>query len=108
MILPVSSEWSDSKVSSTSRNKLGSIQGHALIASLDMTVWHSELQIGCDKVSAPRSGCTRLDPGSQHSKVVKQETSCLPLGTRIFGVGLQVGLVAPVLVLRNWGSINLY
>ena len=47
-------------------------------------------------VSAPRSGGTGLDPGPRHTKVVNNGTSCSPLGTRIFGVGLE--LVAPVSV----------
>ena len=44
------------------------------------------------RVSAPRSGGTGFDPGPGHTKVVNNGTSCSPLGTRIFGVGL--GLVA--------------
>ena len=48
------------------------------------------------RVSAPRSGGTGFDPGPRHTKVVNNGTSCSPLGTRIFGVGL--GLVAPVSV----------
>ena len=47
-------------------------------------------------MSAPRSGGTGFDPGPRHTKVVNNGTSCSPLGTRIFGVGL--GLVAPVSV----------
>ena len=46
------------------------------------------------RVSAPRSGGTRFDPGPRHTKVINNSTSCSPLGTQIFGVGL--GLVAPV------------
>ena len=48
------------------------------------------------RVSAPRSGGTGLDPRPRHTKVVNNGTSCSPLGTQVFGVGL--GLVAPVLV----------
>ena len=48
------------------------------------------------RVSAPRSGGTGFDPGPRHTKVVNNGTSCSPLGTRIFGVGL--GLAAPVSV----------
>ena len=48
------------------------------------------------RVSAPRSGGTGFDPGPRHTKVVNNGTSCCPLGTRIFRVGL--GLVAPVSV----------
>ena len=48
------------------------------------------------RVSAQRSGGTGFDPGPRHTKVVYIGTSCSPLGTRIFGVGL--GLVAPVSV----------
>ena len=48
------------------------------------------------RVSAPRSGGNEFDPGPRHTKVVNNGTSCSPLGTRIFGVGL--GLVAPVSV----------
>ena len=48
------------------------------------------------RVSAPRLGGTGFDPGPRHTKVVNNGTSCSPLGTRIFGVGL--GLVAPVSV----------
>ena len=48
------------------------------------------------RVSAPRSGGTGFDPGPRHTKVVNNGTSCSPLGTQIFGVGL--GLVAPVSV----------
>ena len=48
------------------------------------------------RVSAPRSGGTGFDPGPRHTKVVNIGTSCSPLGTRIFGVGL--GLVAPMSV----------
>ena len=45
------------------------------------------------RVSAPRLGGIGFDPGPRHTKVVNNGTSCSPLGTRIFGVGL--GLVAP-------------
>ena len=48
------------------------------------------------RVSTPRSGGTGFDHGPRHTKVVNNGTSCSPLGTRIFGVGL--GLVAPVSV----------
>ena len=48
------------------------------------------------RVSAPRSGGTGFDPGLRHTKIVYNGTSCSPLGTRIFGVGL--GLVALVSV----------
>ena len=48
------------------------------------------------RVSAPRSGGTGFDPGPRHTKVVNNGTSCSPIGTRLFGVGL--GLVAPVSV----------
>ena len=48
------------------------------------------------KASAPRSGGTEFDPGTRHTIVVNNGTSCSPLGTRIFEVGL--GLVAPVSV----------
>ena len=48
------------------------------------------------RVSPPRSGGIGFDPGPRHTKVVNNGTSCSPLGTRIFGVGL--GLVAPVSV----------
>ena len=48
------------------------------------------------RVSIPRSGGTGFDPGPRHTKVVNNGTSCSPLGTRIFGVGL--ALVAPVSV----------
>ena len=48
------------------------------------------------RVSAPRSGVSGFDPGPRHTKAVNNGTSCSPLGTRIFGVGL--GLVAPVSV----------
>ena len=48
------------------------------------------------RVSAQRSGGTRFDPGPRHTKVVNNGTSCSPLGTWIFGVGL--GLVALVSV----------
>ena len=51
-------------------------------------------------MSAPRSGGTGFDPGRRHTKVVNNGTSCSPLGTRIFGVGL--GLGAPVSVECDW------
>ena len=48
------------------------------------------------RVSAPRSAGTGFDPGPRNTKVVNNCTSCFPLSTRIFRVGL--GLVAPVSV----------
>ena len=48
------------------------------------------------RVSASRSGGTGFDPGSRHTKVINNGTSCSPLGTPIFGVGLR--LVTPVSV----------
>ena len=73
-----------------------------------MNKYHHELRIkqrlgsSVGRVSAPRSGGTGFDPGPRHTnfffkkKVVNNGTSCSPLGTRIFGVGLE--LVAPVSV----------
>ena len=57
---------------------------------------YKQLESSVGRVSAPRSGGTGFDPGLRHTKVVNNSTSCSPLGTRIFGVGL--GLVAPVSV----------
>ena len=59
---------------------------------------HIETGLGSSvgRVSTPRAGGTGFDPGPRHTKVVNNGTSCYPLGTRIFGVGL--GLVAPVSV----------
>ena len=48
------------------------------------------------RASALRSGGTGFDPRPRHTKVVNNGTSCSPLGTRIFKVGLE--LVAPVSV----------
>ena len=40
------------------------------------------------------TGSHGFDPGSRHTKVVKNGTSCSSLGTQTYGVGL--GLVEPV------------
>ena len=56
------------------------------------------------RVSAPRSGGTGLDPGPRHTKVVNNGTSCSPLRSRIFGVGL--GLVVTVSVYVTGGDIR--
>ena len=49
------------------------------------------------RVSAPRSEGTGLHPGPRHTKVVDNVTSCSPLGTKIFRVGLGLS------VLCDWG-----
>ena len=64
--------------------------------SVLITDFISGLGSSVGRVSAPRSGGAGFDPGPQHTKVVNNGTSCSPLGTRIFGVGL--GLFAPVSV----------
>ena len=40
------------------------------------------------------TGGHRFDPGSRHTKVIKNGTSCSSLGTQIYGV--ELGLVDPV------------
>ena len=65
---------------------------HVRVLIRDLTVLGSSV----GRVSAPRSGGTGFNPGPRHTKVVKNGTSCSPLGTQIFGVGL--GLVASVSV----------
>ena len=65
----------------------------------DLDIFHfisTGLDSSVGRVSAPRSGGTGFDPGPRHTKVVNNGTSCSPLGTLIFGVGL--GLVALVSV----------
>ena len=60
-------------------------------------------ELHCDKpapiaqlVECPLRGTGghRLDPGSRHTKVVKNGTSCSLLGTQTYGV--ELGLVDPV------------
>ena len=51
-----------------------------------LTNWASSV----GRVSASRSGGTGFDPGPRHTKVVNNGTSCSRLGTRIFGVGLEM------------------
>ena len=52
---------------------------------IDMTV---------GRVFAPRSGGAWIDPGLRHTNIFNNGISCSSLGTRLFGVGLE--LVTPV------------